>query len=109
VPYLDVTGILFDYTMELERRQIIKGLKSTKKCDDFCKRYTKTNHEAYQNCRRIYCNKPCKGALLFGSPKEQALFKKQIKHGFHKNHSRKRVMELKKKGALSACSAIHLI
>jgi len=65
----------------------------------------KQSEENYQDCRRFHCNKTCKGALLFGTPKEQAIFHKSIKNGFHKNFTRKRVKELKKKGALSACTS----
>jgi hypothetical protein len=61
--------------------------------------------ENYQDCRRFHCNKTCKGALLFGTPEEQSIFHKSIKNGFHKNFTRKRVKELKKKGALSACTS----
>jgi len=42
---------------------------------------------------------------MYGSPEEQAEFHKSIKNGFHKNYTRKRVRELKKKGALSGCTS----
>jgi len=101
----------------------MKGIKSTKRCDALCKVYLnnlnerfakrdppfipskKLNEENYQDCRRFHCNKRCKGALMFGSPEEQAKFKKSIKNGFHKNYTKKRVKELKKKGALSGCTS----
>jgi hypothetical protein len=109
--------------MDASKRKIMKSIKSTPQCDALCKVYLtnlnkkfskrdppyipnkKANEENYQDCRRFHCNKTCKGALLFGTPKEQAIFHKSIKNGFHKNFTRKRVKELKKKGALSACTS----
>jgi hypothetical protein len=108
--------------MDARKRRIAKSIKSTKQCDALCKLYLKKLNdtysksvppfipskkileENYQDCRRFHCNKTCKGALLFGTPEEQSIFHKSIKNGFHKNFTRKRVKELKKKGALSACT-----
>ena len=95
----------------------------TKRCDVLCKRYIKNlnrkfsqraepylptkkeNEENYQYCRRMYCNETCKGALMYATPEEKMAYQKKIKHGFHKNYSRKRVKELRKLGALSGCSS----
>jgi len=105
------------------KKKVMKTLKSTKKCDSLCKRYIKnlnrkfsqraepyipTKKETeinYQDCRRMYCNEPCNGVLLYGSPEEKVAFQKEIKHGFHKNYTRKRVTQLKKRGALSGCTS----
>ena len=113
---------LFNYSMDTRKRKIMKTLKSTKRCDALCKQYLKKlnrkfanrlepyiptkseNEENYQDCRRLVCNEPCNGALLYGSPQEQVEFLKEIKNGFHKNYTRKQVATLKKKGALSGCS-----
>jgi hypothetical protein len=107
----------------LVKKKIMKSLKSTKKCDSLCKRYIKKlnrrfsqraepyipskkeNEINYQDCRRMYCNEPCNGVLLYGSPEEKVAFQKEIKHGFHKNYTRKRIAELKKRGALSGCTS----
>lgn len=99
--------------MDASKRKIMKSIKSTKQCDALCKlnhTYSKSVppfnsgyssfvpskkilEENYQDCRRYHCNKTCKGALLFGTPKEQAIFHKSIKNGFHKNFTRKKIKE----------------
>lgn len=109
--------------MDARKRKVMKTLKSTKRCDALCKQYIKQlnrkfanrlepyiptnseNEENYQDCRRLMCNEPCNGALLYGSPQEQTEFLKEIKHGFHKKLTRKHVAKLKKKGALSCCTS----
>jgi len=113
--------------MDTRKRKVMKTLKSTKRCDALCKQYIKKlnrkfaqrlepyiptkseNEENYQDCRRAMCNKPCHGALLYGSPEEQAAFQKEIKNSFHKNFTRKQIARLKKRGALSGCTQLSLI
>jgi len=108
---------------QMKKKVMKTTLKSTKKCDSLCKRYIKnlnrkfsqraepyipTKKETeinYQDCRRMYCNEPCNGVLLYGSPEEKVAFQKEIKHGFHKNYTRNRVTQLKKRGALSGCTS----
>ena len=65
----------------------------------------KENEKNYQDCRRMYCNETCNGALVYATPEEKIAYQKEIKHGFHKNYTRKRVKELKKRGALSGCTS----
>lgn len=36
----------------------------------------------------MICNEPCNGVLLYATPQEKEDFKKEIKHGFHKNLTR---------------------
>jgi hypothetical protein len=106
-----------------KKRKIMKTLKSTKKCDSLCKQHIKKlnrkfanrlepyiptkkeNEINYQDCRRIVCNEPCNGVLIYATPQEKTEFQKEIKHGFHKNYTRKQVTQLKKRGALSACTS----
>jgi hypothetical protein len=109
--------------MNARKRKIAKSLKSTKRCDATCKVYLKNlnkkfskrdtpyipnkneNEENYQDCRRLYCNEPCNDILMYGTPEEKVEYQKAIKNSFHKNYTRKRVKELKKKGMLSGCSS----
>ena len=109
--------------MDARKRKIAKSLKSTKRCDAACKIYLKNlnkkfskrdppyipnkkaNEENYEDCRRMYCNKPCNDILMYGSPEEKVEYQKSIKNSFHKIYTRKRVKEIKKKGALSRCSS----
>ena len=104
------------------KAKVMKTLKSTKSCDALCKRYVKKlnrrfskhvppykpskeeNEMNYQDCRRLYCNEPCNGALINGTKQEQDEFQKKIKHSFHQNFTKKRIKELKKSGALSGCT-----
>jgi hypothetical protein len=113
--------------MESRKQKIMKTLKSTKRCDALCKRYIKhlnrkfanrlepyiptkkASEENYQDCRRMYCNKPCNGALMNASPEEQVAFQKDIQHSFHKNYTRKQLTHLKKKGALSGCQSFDIM
>ncbi len=101
--------------------------KTTKRCDSFCKLYIKNlnrkflqraepyiptkreNEKNYQDCRRIHCNESCNNVLIYGSPEEKKAFQKEIKHGFHKNYTRKQVTHLKKKGALSGCTSFDMM
>ena len=105
----------------------VKTLKSTKRCDALCKQYLKklnrrfsqraepyiptkrANEKNYQDCRRMICNEPCNGVLLYATPQEKKDFKKEIKHGFHKNLTRRQVANLKKRGALSGCTSYPLV
>ena len=45
-----------------------------------------------RGCKKSFCNKDCKGILF-----------NDIKNGFHKHYTKKRVKSLKKRGALSGC------
>ena len=84
----------------------MKTLKSTKSCDALCKRYVtklnrrfskhvppykpnkEENERNYKDCRRLYCNEQCNGALINGTKKNRMNFK-NIKHSFHKNFTKK--------------------
>jgi hypothetical protein len=109
-------------TEKQRKAKVMKTLKSTKKCDAACKRYIKNlnqkfsnritpykpskkeNEKNYQDCRRLYCNEPCNGVLVYGTKEEKDEFQKNINNSFHKNFTRKRIKELKKRGALSGCT-----
>ena len=97
-----------------------------KKCENFCKNYymiemdkvfkkiykkyhvvyklpTKEEKDfAYNNCKKIFCNKKCDGYDFYGNKEKQNKFKNEIEDGFQKSYSKDKVEMLKKRGAISA-------
>jgi hypothetical protein len=105
----------------------IKNKPGLKKCEQFCKndyvveinrleekdakKYNfpyrpptkKTDFIKYKNCKQVFCNEKCDCYYPSIYNKTQKDFKKNIKNGFQKTYSKKKVDVLKKKGALSGC------
>lgn len=104
----------------------VKDKTSLKKCNDFCKKNTakkvklikqvdtltyaplnkvskEYKHLFYTGCKKLHCNKNCDGFTFFGNKDLEKNFLKDIKDGFKKNYSAKRIKKLKKEGVLSGC------
>ena len=97
-----------------------KNKSGFKKCDTFCKKnYIKNSYRVlkksakrfnipyekptkgmtdfmYHGCKKSFCNEQCEGY--------ENVIGKVFKPGFHKNYTKKKVVEMKKKGLLSGCS-----
>jgi hypothetical protein len=94
-----------------------KNKHEFKKCDLFCrKNYVKNinqvvkknalrlnvpyknptksdNDLSYHGCKKMYCNEQCDGYENI----------KDIRPGFHKSYTKKKIADMKKKGILSGC------